>query len=80
MTFLILTTAKEIDQKELEFLLRFPVKPNATSPVDFLTDNSWGGIKTLASYPDFTNLDRDIEASSKRWKKFIERCLSTLSK
>ena len=73
MTFVILSVAKEIDLKELEFLLRSPVQPNATSPVDFLSDNSWGGIKALTSIStEFYNLDNDIESSDNRWKKFID--------
>jgi dynein heavy chain len=72
MAFLILSVAKEIDPKELDFLLRFPVNPNAQSPVDFLTDYLWGGIKILSQLDDFTGLDRDIEGSAKRWKKFAE--------
>ena len=32
---------------ELDFLLRFPAVPNLTTPVDFLNNNSWGGIKVL---------------------------------
>jgi dynein heavy chain len=54
-------------------LQRFPTLPNATSPVDFLSDYNWGGIRSLAMMSaEFTNLDRDIEASDKRWKKFID--------
>jgi dynein heavy chain, axonemal len=72
MTFLILAVAKEIETTELDFLLRFPVTVNVTSPVDFLNDYCWGGIKWLSGMDAFTNLDRDIEGSSKRWKKFSE--------
>ena len=36
---------KEINPMELDFLLRFPAVPNSTSPVDFLSNLSWGGIK-----------------------------------
>ena len=43
----ILITAKEVDAAELEFLLRFPVVANVTSPVDFLTHTGWGGIKVI---------------------------------
>ena len=50
-----------IDIKELEFLLRYPYVPNLTTPVDFLNDQSWGGIKSLSSMEEFHNLDRDIE-------------------
>lgn len=46
--------------------------PNVTSPVDFLNDISWGGIKALSQMQEFNNLDRDIEGSAKRWKKFVE--------
>ena len=72
MTFLILAVAKEIEPKELDFLLRFPVTTNVTSPVDFLSDYCWGGIKSLSNMSEFNNLDRDIEGSAKRWKKFVE--------
>lgn len=50
-----------IDPVELDFLLRFPCAPNVTSPVDFLSHNSWGGIKSLSNMDQFRNLDRDIE-------------------
>jgi len=36
---------KEIVPHELEFLLRFPAAMNVTSPVDFLNNLCWGGIK-----------------------------------
>lgn len=36
---------KEINPSELDFLLRYPVQPGVTSPVDFLSNHSWGGIK-----------------------------------
>ena len=72
MAFLILASNKEIDTKELDFLLRFPVTLNVTTPVDFLNDYCWGGIKALSAMAEFNNLDRDIEGSAKRWKKFVE--------
>ncbi|XP_037924668.1 dynein beta chain, ciliary isoform X3 [Hermetia illucens] len=72
MTFQILLMNEEISAQELDFLLRFPVKPHVTSPVDFLSNSSWGGICSLASKDEFRNLDRDIETSSKRWKKLVE--------
>ena len=40
-----MTMARDINPVELDFLLRFPAVPNVTSPVDFLSNNSWGGIK-----------------------------------
>ncbi|XP_034940720.1 dynein beta chain, ciliary [Chelonus insularis] len=72
MAFQILLAKKEITTTELDFLLRFPIVPHVTSPVDFLTNSSWGGIRSLASRDEFRNLDRDIEVSAKRWKKFVE--------
>lgn len=36
---------KDINTAELDFLLRYPVQPGATSPVVFLSNHSWGGIK-----------------------------------
>nr|CAB3238637.1 dynein beta chain, ciliary-like [Phallusia mammillata] len=68
----ILLATKEINVVEMDFLLRFPVKMDANSPVDFLSNYSWGGIKVLSEMDDFRNLDRDIEGSAKRWKKFAE--------
>ena len=53
--------SEKIDPAELDFLLRFPAVPNVTSPVDFLSNNSWGGIKALSAMDQFRNLDRDIE-------------------
>ena len=72
ITFQILLTKKEIEPLELDFLLRFPSAVNQTSPVDFLNNFSWGAIKSLSQMDEFRNLDRDIEGSAKRWKKFVE--------
>ncbi|KAH0629591.1 hypothetical protein JD844_011790, partial [Phrynosoma platyrhinos] len=72
VTFQVLLMNKEINAMELDFLLRYPAQPGVTSPVDFLSSQSWGGIKALSSMEQFHNLDRDIEGSAKRWKKFVE--------
>lgn len=64
--------SEEITSAELDFFLRFPIKPHVTSPVDFLSNQSWGGICSLAGKEEFRNLDRDIETSQKRWKKIVE--------
>ncbi|CAN9508871.1 unnamed protein product [Ophioblennius macclurei] len=72
LAFQILLMNKEINPAELDFLLRYPVQPGVTSPVDFLSNHSWGGIKSLCNMDEFRNLDRDIEGSAKRWKKFAE--------
>ncbi|CAH2050780.1 unnamed protein product, partial [Iphiclides podalirius] len=72
MTFQVLLMSEEISPADLDFFLRFPIKPHVTSPVDFLSNQSWGGICSLASKDEFRNLDRDIETSPKRWKKIVE--------
>lgn len=72
MAFQILLISEEISNMELDFLLRFPVKPHVTSPVEFLSNYAWGGICSLAAKEEFRNLDRDIENQAKRWKKIIE--------
>ncbi|XP_041078235.1 dynein heavy chain 9, axonemal-like [Polyodon spathula] len=72
LAFQILLMSKEINAVELDFLLRYPAQPGLSSPVDFLSNQSWGGIKSLSSMDEFRNLDRDIEGSAKRWKKFVE--------
>lgn len=72
LAFQILLMNKEINTTELDFLLRYPAQPGLTSPVDFLSNQSWGGIKALSTMEEFRSLDRDIEGSAKRWKKFVE--------
>ncbi|XP_034234645.1 dynein beta chain, ciliary [Thrips palmi] len=72
MTFQILLASEEIQPQELDFLLRFPITPHVTSPVDFLSNSSWGGVRSLSSKDEFRNFDRDIETSPKRWKKLVE--------
>lgn len=47
---------KELDLSELDFLLRFPAQPNVASPVDFLSNYSWGGVKVTIYIPLTTNL------------------------
>jgi len=72
MAFQILAMKKEIVPTELDFLLRCPSLPNLQSPVDFLSHALWGSVKSLSQMETFQGLDRDIEGSAKRWKKFCE--------
>ncbi|XP_039265498.2 dynein beta chain, ciliary-like [Styela clava] len=72
VAFQVLLTNNEINPVELDFLLRFPGKMDSSCPVDFLTAAGWAGIKALSDMEDFRNLDRDVEGSAKRWKKFVE--------
>ncbi|XP_056673432.1 dynein axonemal heavy chain 9 isoform X2 [Monodelphis domestica] len=72
VTFQTLMMNQEINAAELDFLLRYPAQSNVLSPVDFLSNQSWGGIKTLSLMEEFCNLDRDIEGSAKHWKKFVD--------
>ncbi|XP_054847065.1 dynein axonemal heavy chain 11 [Eublepharis macularius] len=71
-TFQILLRNKEIELTELNFLLRFTVEHNYKSPVDFLTTRSWSAIRAIALMDEFRGLDRDIEGSAKRWKKWVD--------
>jgi len=61
---------EEISPMELDFLLRFPIKPHVTSPVDFLSNSSWGGICSLASKDDFRLINMNIN-STKITRKII---------
>ncbi len=61
VTFQILLKAQQIDPNELDFLLRFPSTPNVCSPVSFLSNYSWGGIRALSEMEHFRNLDQDLE-------------------
>nr|XP_031541762.1 dynein heavy chain 17, axonemal [Vicugna pacos] len=72
VAFQVLSMKKELNPVELDFLLRFPFKAGVVSPVDFLQNQAWGGIKALAEMDEFKNLDSDIEGSAKRWKKLVE--------
>ncbi|XP_050446950.1 dynein beta chain, ciliary-like [Cataglyphis hispanica] len=72
LTFQILLQTEEIEQIEVDFLLQFPYLPDQTSPVDFLSNIAWGGIKYLSGMETFRNLDRDIDGAAKRWRKFVE--------
>ena len=53
----------KIDKSELDFLLRYPIVLNVVSPVDFLNNTSWGGVKALSNMEQFRNFDKDIEVS-----------------
>lgn len=70
--FQILLHSQDIKPEELDFLLRYPAVANVVSPVDFLTNVSWGGVKALSSMDEFKGFDKDLEGSAKRWKKFVE--------
>nr|XP_023023241.1 dynein beta chain, ciliary-like [Leptinotarsa decemlineata] len=72
MTFQVLGQLNEINPEELDFLLRFPSIANLTSPVDFLNNVCWGGIKALSQMDEFKSLDKDLEGSAKRWRKFVD--------
>ena len=60
--------SKEINPVELDFLLRFPSTPNVTTPVDFMNNWSWGGIKVSNWFviPAFFcfKIERDIAIAS----------------
>ena len=72
MALQILQTNDEINNVELDFLLRFKPSSGAISPFEFITHNGWGAIKSLAALEAFRNLDKDIEKQPKMWQKLIE--------
>ncbi|KAL7641741.1 UNVERIFIED_CONTAM: hypothetical protein RMT77_007615 [Armadillidium vulgare] len=72
MTFQILSAKGEIGGLELDYLLRFPTTPNVVSPLDFISNNSWGSIRSLSQVDEFRSLDREIEGNPKRWRVFCE--------
>eukprot|EP00049_Salpingoeca_infusionum_P001275 m.46981 g.46981 ORF g.46981 m.46981 type:complete len:4526 (+) comp10948_c0_seq2:170-13747(+) len=72
MVFQILKLRGDIVASELDFLLKSPSVPNSVSPVDFMSNLTWGSLKALCNLEAFQNLDRDVEGSAKRWKKFCE--------
>ncbi|XP_060103688.1 dynein axonemal heavy chain 11 [Heteronotia binoei] len=71
-TFQILLRNRELELTELNFLLRFTVEHTYKSPVDFSTTQSWSAIRAIALMDEFRGLDRDIEGSAKRWKKWVD--------
>ncbi|KAG8139084.1 hypothetical protein E2320_001860 [Naja naja] len=70
--FQILLRNKEIEPTMLNFLLRFKVEHTYKTPVDFLTTQPWSAIKAIALMDEFRGLDKDIEGSAKRWKKWMD--------
>ncbi|XP_029380608.1 dynein heavy chain 11, axonemal [Echeneis naucrates] len=72
LAFQLLLMSKEIDVRELDFLLRFNIDHNYISPLDFLSNSAWSAIKVMSFTDEFRGLDRDIEGSPKRWKKMVE--------
>jgi len=72
MTFQILMTQDDLDLPEYDYLLRGPRTFGVTSPVDWISNNTWGAIKALSNLEQFKLLANDIEGSSKRWLKYAE--------
>ncbi|CAL8367474.1 unnamed protein product [Boreogadus saida] len=72
LAFQLLLMSKEIDMRELDFLLRFNIDHSYPSPLEFLSSPAWSAIKTMSFTEEFRGLDRDIEGSPKRWKKVVE--------
>ncbi|GAA54008.1 dynein beta chain ciliary, partial [Clonorchis sinensis] len=72
MVLQVQLASKELSPVLMDFLLRYPVVPDVKSPVDFLNDLNWGGVQTLVKMSNFRDLDKDIIASAKRWKAFLE--------
>uniref|UniRef100_A0A671Z105 Dynein axonemal heavy chain 11 n=1 Tax=Sparus aurata TaxID=8175 RepID=A0A671Z105_SPAAU len=72
LAFQLLLMSKEIEMRELDFLLRFNIDHHYVSPLEFLSNQAWSAIKAMSFTDEFRGLDRDIEGSPKRWKKMVE--------
>lgn len=75
--FQILLMNEEITSAELDFFLRFPIKPHVTSPVDFLSNTSWGGVCTLSAKEEFRYVVpfyRDVVSNSIIFHKINISC------
>lgn len=72
MTFQILNVQDDLNHVEFEFLLRAPRVLNVASPIDWLSQASWGMIKSLSNLEAFKPLATDIEGSGKMWKKYCD--------
>lgn len=70
----MLLNSGEISREELDFLLRFPFVPNLTSPVEFLTNQLWGGIKALVNMDVFRYIQSNTLSSK---KMFDQSCNCT---
>lgn len=46
----LLMLSKEIDMRELDFLLRFNIDHSYISPLDFLSNTAWSAIKVQYSH------------------------------
>lgn len=46
--FQLLLMSKEVDVRELDFLLRFNIEHSYISPLDFLSNLAWSAIKVAA--------------------------------
>jgi len=49
----ILLMSEEIAPQELDFFLRFPTAQHISSPVEFLSNSSWSGVRSLSTKDEF---------------------------
>jgi dynein heavy chain, axonemal len=45
--------SEEIAPQELDFFLRFPTAQHISSPVEFLSNSSWSGVRSLSTKDEF---------------------------
>ncbi|CAD7085079.1 unnamed protein product [Hermetia illucens] len=72
MILQILMHSEQIPKEEMDFLFRYPYDQNAISPLPFVSNAAWGGIRSLAMIEPFYGLDTDMEEFPRRWKQYIE--------
>ncbi len=72
LLFQIQLEKEDINASEVTFLFEYPYMKQCISPIYFLNDVQWGGIKALATIKGFEIIEKEIEASVNQWKKLIE--------
>ncbi|KAG8180010.1 hypothetical protein JTE90_020965 [Oedothorax gibbosus] len=73
LAFQILRIRDQIPADASEFLLHQSLEDSTLeSPVEYMSSHAWAAIRALSSLDEFQGLDRDMEASPKRWKKFVD--------
>lgn len=50
--------SEEIAAQELDFFLRFPTAQHISSPVEFLSNASWSGVRSLSTKDEFRYLKK----------------------
>lgn len=52
--------SKELDPRELDFLLRFNIDHSYVSPVDFLSNTAWSAVKVSTNLETHTHTLKEV--------------------